>query len=700
MASDNTDSKSNYLDREENITKGNLSAKKIAMYYYDSGSDLLQPYTGSSSNSGVVDANNSTTTTLLANATYTGTSSSILNYSSIALMVYADVAAAANGVQIQFSEDNTNWDDSSSFSFTPGTAPNQGQAYKSPARAQYYRVVYINGSTNQTTFRLQTLLKTNAILGDSVAIGTTINSTQHSLLTTSRIVGKTTAGGGGFVDVKVNPSGALTAAATIADGDDVATGATADAANTTGTTGTVSGKLRGIVQNQTNGTQKTKITDGTYDATVVSPGAVSTTTPNAEGNATAVGFTTKSFTYSYSAVTTGTTYDVANFASVKLQITSQYVVTGTASTVTFQTSNDGTNWYSQSLMSATGSQSSATTSTTSSGIIYVGNLTGRYFRINVTGTYVSGTAAGIITFSTAPYAPLSVGASISLLSGSNTGTITTASSTVTSSTLTGYNYAYVRFSGTYAGVGLTITQSDDSQTTFIPTPVYDINFNAWLTLGNSNTAPNIVLGTNETRTFIVPLLPSGTAVRVVSNAWTSGTANVRITYTANPWTPYNTAPAHGNIGTAPPLSGSYQSGKNILNALPTATSSGQLTGMSTDKYGRQIILTNTIRDLVTSQTTTITASTTETTIVTAAASVFNDLSAIWFNNTSASAVRVDVRDTTAGTVKWQIYIPAGDVRGITFNTPYPQAAVNTNWTAQCSASVTDVRITALYIKNA
>ena len=527
----------------------------------------------------------------------------------------------------------------------------------------------------------------------------TITDNTLAALTRSVITGRTTAGGPSYVNVKVNPSGSLATAATIADGDDIAEGATTDAANTTGTTGTISGKLRGIVQNQTNGTQKTKITDGTYDAVVVSPGAVSTTTPNAEGNAQAVGFTTKSFTYSYTAATTGTTYDVANFASVKVQITTQYVVTGTASTVTFQTSNDGTNWYSQSLVSATGSQSSATTATTSAGIIYVGNLTGRYFRINVTGTYVSGTAAGIITFSTAPYAPLSVGAAIGMNTGSNTGTITTASSTVTSSTLTGYNFAYVRFSGTYAGVALTITQSDDSQTTFIPTPVYDINFNAWLTLGNANTAPSIVLGTNETRTFIVPLLPSGTAVRVVSSAWTSGTANVRITYTANPWTPYNTAPAHGNIGTTPPLSGSYQAGKNILSSLPTATSSGQLTGFSTDKYGRQIVLNNAFRDIMGSQTTTISASTTETTIVTAAASVFNDLSAIWFNNTSATATRVDVRDTTAGSVIWQIYVPAGDIRGISFNTPYPQTSVNTNWTATCATSITDLRVTALFVKN-
>lgn len=46
MANPNTSEKSNYLDREENLTKGNLSAKKVAIYYYDSVSDTLKPGIG------------------------------------------------------------------------------------------------------------------------------------------------------------------------------------------------------------------------------------------------------------------------------------------------------------------------------------------------------------------------------------------------------------------------------------------------------------------------------------------------------------------------------------------------------------------------------------------------------------------------------------------------------------------------------
>lgn len=79
------------------------------------------------------------------------------------------------------------------------------------------------------------------------ALGTQLVSGDVGLVTNTIIHGITTGGGGGYVDVKVNPSGALTTAATIANGDDVALGATTDAAVTTNTTGTISAKLRGLV---------------------------------------------------------------------------------------------------------------------------------------------------------------------------------------------------------------------------------------------------------------------------------------------------------------------------------------------------------------------------------------------------------------------------------------------------------------------
>ena len=47
MAIPNTSEKSNSLDREENVTRGNLSGKRVVLYTYDSNSDTLQPYSSS-----------------------------------------------------------------------------------------------------------------------------------------------------------------------------------------------------------------------------------------------------------------------------------------------------------------------------------------------------------------------------------------------------------------------------------------------------------------------------------------------------------------------------------------------------------------------------------------------------------------------------------------------------------------------------
>jgi hypothetical protein len=119
-----------------------------------------------------------------------------------------------------------------------------------------------------------------------------------------------------------------------------------------------------------------------------------------------------------------------------------------------------------------------------------------------------------------------------------------------------------------------------------------------------------------------------------------------------------------------------------------------------DTAGRQVSVLGQVRDLRGKQTTTISASTSETTIVTAAASTFNDLVALVISNTSATAARVDIRDTTAGSVLFSLYIPAGDMRGFSLSGfSIPQTTVNTNWTAQSSASVTDLRVLAIFEKN-
>lgn len=49
MSNPKTSEKSTYLDREEHVTRGALSAKRVVNYTYDAGTDTLLPVTSSSS---------------------------------------------------------------------------------------------------------------------------------------------------------------------------------------------------------------------------------------------------------------------------------------------------------------------------------------------------------------------------------------------------------------------------------------------------------------------------------------------------------------------------------------------------------------------------------------------------------------------------------------------------------------------------
>lgn len=88
--------------------------------------------------------------------------------------------------------------------------------------------------------------------------------------------------------------------------------------------------------------------------------------------------------------------------------------------------------------------------------------------------------------------------------------------------------------------------------------------------------------------------------------------------------------------------------------------------------------------------------TTETTLVAAGgAGVSLDLSFIHCENTSATLVRADVRDATAGTVRDSYVLAAsGGSGGAVFQIPWKQTTANNNWTVQLSGAVTDVRCRA------
>jgi hypothetical protein len=155
---------------------------------------------------GFVDPNNSSTTPLGIGGVFTGTAFNITSYAAINVNVKSDVASATNGVKVEFSTDGTNWDHSHSTNYTAAT----GVGYIFNAEFKFARVVYTNGASAQGIFRLQTIFKTTKVQSSLYTLDQTVTGNMFAELNKSTIIGKTTGGGGGFVDVKVNPSGALT----------------------------------------------------------------------------------------------------------------------------------------------------------------------------------------------------------------------------------------------------------------------------------------------------------------------------------------------------------------------------------------------------------------------------------------------------------------------------------------------------------
>jgi hypothetical protein len=152
---------------------------------------------------GNIDAGNSSTTPLAGNGTFSGTSIDVSVYGVITIFVFADQAGTLN---LEFSTNGTNWDDINSYAVSASTA----LSVQFGPQARFFRVVYQNGSSAQSTFRLQTIERPITAFPETVPISYVITANDDAILTKSVITGKTKGGGGGYVDVKVNPSGTLT----------------------------------------------------------------------------------------------------------------------------------------------------------------------------------------------------------------------------------------------------------------------------------------------------------------------------------------------------------------------------------------------------------------------------------------------------------------------------------------------------------
>lgn len=103
-----------------------------------------------------VSTDNSTTSVLGAGASFTGTGEDVSRFRSIVVNVYASHAGT---LKVQFSSDGTNWD----IEQSRPVAAASGASFVFAVQAQDFRVVYTNGGTLQTAFRLQAIIHPTVI---------------------------------------------------------------------------------------------------------------------------------------------------------------------------------------------------------------------------------------------------------------------------------------------------------------------------------------------------------------------------------------------------------------------------------------------------------------------------------------------------------------------------------------------------------
>jgi len=120
------------------------------------GSGVTQPVSGTvttvASLESVVDVSNSTSATLLANATFDGDFVDLTGYSNISIMVKTDVDSAVNGLMVHWSTDGINHDGDTDVFTIRANKPKQ---FSFGVTAKYAHIEYLNGASPQGTFRLQ-----------------------------------------------------------------------------------------------------------------------------------------------------------------------------------------------------------------------------------------------------------------------------------------------------------------------------------------------------------------------------------------------------------------------------------------------------------------------------------------------------------------------------------------------------------------
>lgn len=104
----------------------------------------------------IISAANSTTAPVTSTLSFTGTGEEWKDYGTITVNVFTDAISGVDGLSIQQSSDNANWDIRDTYTI-PSMAAGQGKTYGIQPAARFGRIVYTQGAQNSGAFRLQTV---------------------------------------------------------------------------------------------------------------------------------------------------------------------------------------------------------------------------------------------------------------------------------------------------------------------------------------------------------------------------------------------------------------------------------------------------------------------------------------------------------------------------------------------------------------
>lgn len=240
----------------------------------------------------------------------------------------------------------------------------------------------------------------------------------------------------------------------------------------------------------------------------------------------------KEVTYSITTVSATTPIDVSNYSCISIHTIS----TGTSSTATFQSSNDSTftNWQNLPLTvdSIAPGFTAISVATISSNHIFTGALTGRYFRLNVTGISAGTTAGTIEFFSTCrpTFAVVTSATTLTSLVPTSSTQITAASGNVAAATATA-TLAAASGKSTYIS-GFEITSSGATVGTVVTCTVTG-TITGTMSYTYAAPAGVLVMGTPLVVPFSPPIQSSATNTAIAVSCPSLGTGNTNTTVTAH-----------------------------------------------------------------------------------------------------------------------------------------------------------------------